>query len=193
MILKVTLVATFFLIASCSNNQNMKDTKAVAEEQNEAKFDDKKQSKDAQFLVDAAEMNLKQIQLGRLAQQKGETADVKKLGEIMEDAHTKSQKEITALAKTKRISIPSSPTNDSKDAHNYLEKKSGNAFDIAYADMMVRVQIDAMNTFEKASNDSNDPEIKIWASTSLPQMRSHLDRSIACQKTLADMYFEENK
>lgn len=180
------LIATFItiilLFASCSNNQKPEDTKDVAEEHNEAKFDNNNQEMDAQFLVNAAEINLEEIQLGQLAQQIGRTTHVKELGRMMEKSHSKALLDLTALAKSKMITIPGSPTDHAQDAYKTLNEKSGNDFDKAYVDMMVSGHKDAIAAFEKASHDCNDTDIKNWASASLPDLRAHLDHSIDCQK-----------
>lgn len=183
-LLHVTFVTTILLIASCSNNNSQKpeDSKDVAEEHNDAKFDNNKQEKDAQFLVNAAEINLEEIQLGQLAQQIGRTTHVKELGKMMEDAHTKSLIALTALAKAKMITIPTSPTDNAQDAFKKLNGKSGNDFDKAYADMMVSGHKDAIAAFENAATDCNDTDIKNWATATLPTLRMHLDQSINCQK-----------
>ena len=181
-LLQVTFVTTVLLIASCGFNQEPKNTKDIAQEHNEAKFDNNEQEKDARFLVSAAEANLKQIQLGQLAQQKGNSRHVKELGKMMEDSHTKSQRDLTALAKSKRITIPTSATNDTRDAYEDLNKKSGNDFDKAYADKMISRHEDAIETFEKASTDSYDTDIKDWAIATLPDLRTNLNHSIECQK-----------
>jgi putative membrane protein len=181
-LLQAIFVATILLIASCGNNQKPVDTKDVAEEENEAKFDNNEQEKDAQFLVNAAEINLKQIQLGQLAQQKGSTTHVKELGKMMEDAHTKSQRDLIALAQSKRITIPTSATNAATDAYEDLNKKSGNDFDKAYADKMVSQHEDAIETFENATTDNYDADIKNWAIATLPDLRTNLNHSIECQK-----------
>lgn len=186
-LLQVTFVTTILLIASCGYNQKPEDTKDVAEEHNEAKFDNIKQENDAQFLVNAAEINLEQIQLGKLAQQIGRTTHVKELGKMMEDAHTKSLKDLTALAKSKLITIPTSPTDNAQDAYKKLNETSGNDFDKAYADMMVNEHKDAIGAFEKASTDSYDTDIKNWATVSLSDLRKHLDHSIDCQKKCEKM------
>jgi putative membrane protein len=183
-LLSVTFVATVLAFASCGYNQKPKDTKVVAEQQNDDRFDNNKQEKDAQFLVNAAEINLEQIQLGKMAQQKGGTAQVKELGKMMEDAHTKSQNDLTALAQSKMITIPTSSTNNAKDAYNDLNEKSGNDFDKAYVNMMVNSHKDAIDTFEDASTDSNDIDIKNWATVSLSGLRTHLDHSVALQNNL---------
>ncbi|MFO7721247.1 MAG: DUF4142 domain-containing protein [Gillisia sp.] len=180
--LQVTFVTTMLLVASCGYNQKPQDTKNIAEEQNEAKFDNNQQEKDAQFLVNAAEINLEEIQLGKLAQEKGVTTQVKELGKRMEDAHTKSLNDLTVLAKSKMITIPTSSTDNAQEAYNTLNEKSGNDFDKSYADMMVSEHKDAIEAFEEASTESNDTDIKNWATVSLPDLRTHLDHSMTCQE-----------
>lgn len=191
-LLQVTFVATVLLIATYGYSQKPEDTKDVAQEHNDAKFDKTKQEKDAKFLVNAAEINLEQIQLGQLAQQKGGTAHVKELGKRMEDAHTKSQSDLTALAKSKMITLPTSPTDNAQDAYKKFNEKSGKDFDKAYADKMVSGHKDVILAFEKASKDCNDADIKNWATATLPGLRKHLDRSIDSQKKSNTMYLEKN-
>jgi putative membrane protein len=183
-LLQVTFVAIILLLASCSNNQKPEDAKDVAEENNDERFENNKQENDAQFLVNAAEINMVEIQLAQLAQQIGRTTHVKELGKMMEDAHTKSLNDLTALAQSKMISIPTSPTDDGLDAYKTLNEKAGDDFDKAYADMMVSEHKEAIEAFEKAATNSNDTDIKNWATVSLPGLRTHLEQSIECQKKL---------
>ncbi|WP_296622175.1 DUF4142 domain-containing protein [Marivirga sp.] len=180
-LLQVTLVASILLFAACDNNQNQQGSKASAEELNDEKFDNNKQEEDAEFLVEAAEINLKEIHLGQLAQQNGSATYIKELGRMMEEAHSKSQNDLNILAKSKNISIPSTPSDDSNDAYTNLNEKSGNDFDEAYADKMVDEHQDAIKAFEQAAENINDSEIKNWARATLPNLRKHLDHAIECQ------------
>lgn len=191
-LLPLTFVTSLFFMFSCDKNQQSEDSKEVAEERNDENFEDDELEKDAQFLVNAAEINMEEIQLGKLAQQKGTTADVKELAKTMEDSHRKLQGELSTLAESKGIAIPSSPTEDARDAFTDLSKKDGDDFDKAYANRMVSSHNDAVSTFEEASEDSNDEDIKQWAAATLPVLRQHLDQSIECQKDFAHMYIEEN-
>ena len=185
--LGVTFVTTILLIASCDFNQRPKDSRDVAQQRNEATFDDNKQEKDAQFLVNAAEFNLELIQLGQLAQQKGSTTQIKELGKKMEDAHTKSLNDLTALAKRKMIAIPTSLTDDAKDAYTRLNEKTGNDFDKEYADRMISQHKDAIGTFEKATTERYDADIKNWAIATLPDLRTHLNLLTDFQKKFDNM------
>ncbi len=194
-LLQVTFVITFLLIASSGYSQKTEDNKVVNREHNDTKHDNNKQhEKDSQFLVNAAEINLQQIQLGQLAQQKGNTSHVKELGKMMEEAHTKSQRDLTALANSKRITIPTSPNGDAQDNYKKLNEKSGDDFDKAYASRMVKGHNEVIKTFEKASTDSSDPEIKNWATSALPDLRKHRDHAVESHKKFADiMYFEKKE
>ncbi|MBP6531701.1 MAG: DUF4142 domain-containing protein [Bacteroidia bacterium] len=179
---QVGIFAAILFLISCSNGPKSEDTKADAEEHNEAKFDNNNQEKDAQFLVNAAEINLQEIKLGQLAQQLGRTANIKELGKTMEDEHSKSLNELTTLAKSKTITIPTSTTENATDAYKKLNDKSGSDFDKSYADMMVSGHKDAIAVFEKASTDCNDSDIKAWATQMLSTLRMHLDRALVVQK-----------
>lgn len=181
-LLQVAFFATILLFSSCGYNQNPSDTKPIGDEQNEPAFDTDMQEKDAKFIYSAAEANLKEIHLGQLAQQKGSVAHVKELGEMMETAHTILQNELIALARINAIIIPASPTEGAQEAYRELNEKSGNDFDRAYADMMVSGHKDSVAAFEEAAVESYDKGIKSWAINTLPDMRSHLEHSITCQR-----------
>lgn len=182
------LFASSLLFSSCDDNKRQKDTKAIAENRNDEKFDKDKKEKDAQFLVNAAEIHLKHIHLGQLAQSKGKSEHVKELSKKLERDHTESLTDLAEIAKSKNISIPSLPKDNSTDAYKNLSYKSGNDFDKAYSDMMVKGHKDAIETFEDASNDCTDEDIRKWAVISLPYLRKHLDHSIHSQKEFDDMY-----
>lgn len=183
------MAGTIIFATSCSENKTM-DSKEVAEQNNIEKLaagNDQTiivvdNDNGTKFLMEVAEMQLEEISLGKLAQQKGMAADVKELGKMMEADHTQSFTELSALAQSKSVSIPTSVTEDSKDVYDKLEDKTGKDFDKAYSDMMVEHHEDAIKLFEKASTDSEDPAIKTWASNKLPGLKTHLGHAKACKK-----------
>lgn len=176
----IIVTAVMIYSSSCINNES-KDTKDVAEKQNDAKFDKRENEKEGQFLVNAAEINMEVISLGQLAQKRSALKHVKELGKMLEDAHRKSQVDLTALAIRKNISIPTSQTKNGKDAYEKLNKKSGNDFGKDYSGFMVKRLKDAIALFEKASTDYNDSDIRAWATELLPALRRHLDQALICQ------------
>ncbi len=180
--LQAVLIGSLFIgITSCSESSETKDSKEVAEDYNDAKFGKKSQEKDAQFLVNAAEINLDEIALGKLAQQKGIESDIKSMGKMMEDEHTKSLADLTALAAKKSITIPTSPSEKANDVYKKMNEKSGKDFGKEYSDLMVNGHKDAIAAFENALSESDDADIKNWASATLPTLRMHLEHAMHCQ------------
>ena len=172
----VLLVTTFYL------DSKSKDNKEVTCQRNDLEFDKRRSEEAAQFLLNAAEINLEGIRLGKLAQQKGKINNIKELGRMMESEHIKSTTVLNALVKTKNITLPTSQTESGQNAFKKLSYKSGIDFDKAYADMMVSEHKDAISLFETASMECIDPEIRTWASESLPALRINLEHSIISQK-----------
>ncbi len=173
---------TFFGMTSCDNKAKTEDTKEVAEDKNEAKMEGTNNEADAQFLVNVAEINQEEISLGKLAQQKGSMADVKDLGKMMVEAHTKGMKDLSELAMKKSISLPEAKTDDVNEAYKEMNEKSGKKFDEKYCEKMVDGHKDAISKFEKASTDAVDPDIKMMATNMLPDLRKHLEMAEMCKK-----------
>lgn len=137
---------------------------------------------DQKFLTSAAEAQLVQIRLGQLAQKKGNSADVKKMGKMMEESHTKSLSELRTLSKSKSITLPTKASTASNDDYDDLSVKSGKDFDKAYSKMMVKHHEEAIELYEKAIEDANDAEVKSWASKQLTELKAHLNHAKDCQK-----------
>ena len=175
----VVFIAVF--LSSCSNISKPEDTKDIAEEHNEAKFNTLASVIDAQFLVNVASVNMEEIKLGRYAQQKSKMPDIVALAKNLEILHLKSLVEITVLAKSKLITIPTMPTNETQDAYKSLNRKSGVAFDRAYCDIVVNSHTKAISSFEQISTETFDKDIKAWTLSMIPSLRTYLDEAITCQ------------
>jgi putative membrane protein len=182
-ILKIAFVLPFFIcMNACDENvkKETDDSKDKAEEHNDAKFD-KTEEKDAQFLVDATEIAMMEIQMSELAENQGSAEDIKELGKMIKEDHSKSLKEIQKTASAKMITIPNEITAKGKESYDKLLHKTGSDFDKAYCDEMVENHKSAIEKYEKAASNLKDSEIKNWANTQLATLRSHLDKSMDCR------------
>ena len=178
---KLLMILLLFATSIACNQQQPEDTKEVAEDRNDEKFENNKSESDAQFLVNASEINLMEIKLSELAERNAVAAETKELSKMMMDQHNKNQEELKNLAASKSISIPVTLTDEGEDKYKKLMDKKGNDFDKEYCDFTVSGHRDAIEKFEKASTDSQDPDIKNWATTTLPALRNHLDHALTCQ------------
>ncbi|MEN2401195.1 DUF4142 domain-containing protein [Flavobacterium sp. MC2016-06] len=177
---KVILGAGIIIIFlnACKNETKQEDPKEVAEDANEAKFDSIKDKKDdSEFLVDIAEVNLAEIEIGKLAQIKSTNPDVKSFGKMLVDEHTKSASEVSALASKKNFVLPTSITEEGKEEYKKLNEKSGLDFDKKFADMMIDGHEKAIEKLTKASEDAKDEDVKLWASNNISNLTAHLQHA----------------
>jgi putative membrane protein len=103
---------------------------------------------DQNFVKDAAIAGMAEIELGRMAEQKGMDSNVKKFGQMMVTDHTKAGDALKSIATENRIEIPATVDDDHKDKAEKLSAKTGADFDHDYADMMVDGHQDFINKLE---------------------------------------------
>ena len=177
--MKQVLVKTLFfsavvLMASCNDGKNKTDSKEVAKEENEQKFDDKPIEDDAKFVLTAAEGGMIEVKLGELAQTNAMSASVKEFGKMMAQDHGKANGELKALAASKNISIPDSLGGKKRDKFNDLAGKKGKDFDKAYTEFMVEDHKEDIDAFKKEADNGNDAAIKEWAAGKVSILEHHL-------------------
>lgn len=184
----ISMSGVLFFASSCTENKTV-DSMEVAKKENLTKLatDDRaivviENNQDAAFLMKAAEMQLENISMGKLAQQKGDSPHVIELGKMMEEDYTLSLAALRTLAQSKSVSIPNTVTEDSMNAYEDLNEKTGNDFGKSYSKMMVEQHEDAIDLYEKAASDSEDLTIRAWASEELPKLKAHLQHAEACKK-----------
>ncbi len=165
---------------ACKNNPKPEDTKSVAEAQNEAKFEDEKEN-EAEFLADVAEFNLQQAELGKLASIKSNNAAVKDFGKMMQDMHTAKMKELSRLAASKQVSVPTSLTDDNKEDYNALNKKDIEDFDKRYLDLVIDKHGSSIREYTDATDKTSDAALKKWLALETASLREHLDAAMMLQ------------
>jgi putative membrane protein len=133
-------------------------------------------SDDTSFVKSAAKGNMTEVELGRLAVQKGASPDVKAFGEKMIRDHSKANRELATLASSKGVELPTSKSIGEDVSVAHLKMLSGKSFDDAYVKMMVDDHKDDVTAFQKASDNSQDPDVKHFATKTLPTLQSHLTK-----------------
>lgn len=184
--LTLTVALSLFALQSCGGGAN-KDSKETADSINEAKtpenIDDNPTTAtpvavnedDAKFVTEAANGGMAEVELGQLAQQKAQHADVKAFGEMMIKDHSKANDELKALAQAKNITLPATLGEEPQKVKDELSKKSGAEFDKAYIDDMVKDHEKDIKLFEDASKNLKDADLKAFADKTLPTLRTHLE------------------
>ena len=133
-----------------------------------------KQSADQKFVMEAAKGGMAEVELGKLAQEKAASEQVKNFGKRMVDDHGKANDELQTLAKNKNITLPTDLDPKEKALKDRLSKLSGAAFDRAYMNAMVQDHRKDVNAFKAESTRGQDPDVKAFASKTLPTLEDHL-------------------
>jgi putative membrane protein len=131
-------------------------------------------SKDRDFLMDAAMGGLMEVELGRVAAQQGTNEAIKQFGQRMVDDHSKANTELTTLASSKGVTLPTSIDDKHREQVTKLSAMSGADFDRAYAKMMLKDHEKDVSEFEKQSTKGGDADIKAFATKTLPTLQEHL-------------------
>jgi putative membrane protein len=130
-------------------------------------------STDTTFMTHAAQDGQAEVELGKLAQQNAENAQVKTFAERMQADHGKANSELMAIAAKKGVTLPKG-LGPHEAMRTKLEKMKGTQFDQAYMRGMVDDHTKAVKEFETASKNATDPDIKAFAAKNLPTLREHL-------------------
>jgi putative membrane protein len=128
---------------------------------------------DRAFVMEAGPGGLTEVELGRLAAQKGQSADVKKFGQRMVTDHSKANAELKKLAASKGITLPAEMNTEQMAEHAKLAKLSGAEFDREYMTLMVEDHDKDVAAFLDESKDGSDPDIKSFAAKTLPTLQEH--------------------
>ena len=91
-----------------------------------------KATSDRAFVMNAAKGGMAEVELGKLAAEKGTRDEVKKFGQRMVDDHGKAGADLKTLAQNKNITLPADIGPKEKALRDRLSKLSGDAFDRAY-------------------------------------------------------------
>ncbi len=129
---------------------------------------------DKTFVKKAAAGGMAEVQLGQLATEKASSGDVKKFGQRMVDDHSKANDQLKQLASSKGVDLPQDLDAKDKATMAQLSKLSGPAFDRAYMRDMVADHTKDVAEFQRESKMAKDPDVKTFASQTLPTLQDHL-------------------
>jgi putative membrane protein len=129
---------------------------------------------DKSFLLKAAEGGMTEVELGKLAQEKGSSPDVKQFGSHMVMDHSKANDELKAVANEKGVTVPSSLDAKHQALVDKFSKLNGTAFDQAYVPAMVKDHEKDAALFNEESTSGEDPTVKAFASKTLKVVEAHL-------------------
>ena len=131
-------------------------------------------SADHKFASEAASGGMAEVKLGELAQQKAASEKVKEFGKRMVTDHSKAGDELKQVAQQENLNLPRHLSREDQATYDRLSKLNGKQFDEAYTRAMLTDHQKDISEFEKEASTGKDPELKQFASRTLPTLKEHL-------------------
>ncbi|UOQ73538.1 DUF4142 domain-containing protein [Hymenobacter cellulosilyticus] len=168
-----------------------KDPVAEAQFQNEKRIGDEnvteKQERDAEFVVKAASDGMLEVELGKLAQQKGTTPTIKAFGQHMVEQHAEANTALKALADRKGLVLPASLGQEQQETYSQLAGLTGTQFDKQYMAAMVKDHKSDVDDFEDMSEEAYDGDIRGFAAKYAPVLKEHLEKAEELNEQVEDL------
>jgi len=141
---------------------------------------------DIAFLKDADHAGRNEIEASGMALERASNAQVKAFAKQMSTDHAKAGDELKQLAQSKGVELPGEPSLTQQAKIKLLSAMKGERFDRQYAD---EIGVDAheatVKLFREAATNAKDPDVKAWATKTLPKLEHHLEMARGLKQTVA--------
>jgi putative membrane protein len=126
-----------------------------------------------EFVTRASASGHAEVELAKLALQKSSAPDIRAFAQKMVDDHDRTNQELTALARPRSLAV-AGPDETQRAAIAELRKKSGPAFDAAYAQQAQKDHDEAVSLFSAAGTlEDDDKALAEFARKTLPRLTEH--------------------
>src|SRR5881397_2630039 len=168
--MKSTFISQVYIVALAITTLSVAGV-AVAQESSAAKSSSLSE-KDKTFMKKAAKGGTMEVAMGKLAEQNGQSEDVKSFGKRMVTDHGKANDELKSIASKKGVQLPSK------------EPTTKWSSDKTYIDMMVKDHEKDLAEFQEEAKTGTDPDVKKFAEDTAKVVQEHLEMAKETQSKL---------
>src|SRR5262245_35262360 len=129
---------------------------------------------DRAFAIQVAQVGKHEVELGKLAAERATDSDVKAFANSMVKDHSTAGEELTQITTKLGITLPTAEDTAFKDLVDRLSKMKGMDYDRAYMNEMVDGHSKAATDIGNYASSGTNPDLKAWATKTLPVVREHL-------------------
>lgn len=133
------------------------------------------------FVSDAIKADNSEIQLGKLAQDQGQSESVKRFGRVLADDHAKAKDQASEVAEKIGVKPSSDMSEEGQEQMQKLKGLKGAAFDSEFASISVEDHQKDIAKFRAEAKAKNGPASQL-AAEQLPVLRKHLKMAQSLEK-----------
>ena len=189
-VVSVALVSTGFALGACAQAQSPSQPQsqdAMSSSTGTASIaGGALAAKDRRFIEKAARSGMAEVEMGKLAQDKAASNQVKAFARKMAEDQSRANDELKQLAAAKGVALPTDIAAKDRREINKLSKLSGAEFDREYMKSMVSDHQKDLSEFKSESKSSRDNDVKSFAAKTLPTLQQHLDLAQSTKASAKD-------
>ncbi|MDX5417669.1 MAG: DUF4142 domain-containing protein [Hymenobacteraceae bacterium] len=168
---------------SCdSGNQETDTTGNVDTELNQTAVADASLTEEKrEFMAYAYNISNQQVELGKLAVEKGISPQVKEYGQRMVSLYGEKLEELQEIAGQYSVSLPQAMEDDQAGRVQELRDTETGKFDRAYWDHVIEAHEDAADEFDDNVKDiaeTDNTTFNLWARNTAKEIRAHMEQAM---------------
>jgi putative membrane protein len=135
------------------------------------------------FVTEAANSDMLEIESSKLASTKNDTKDKSFADQMVKD-HTETTAKVKALVASGKVkaALPSQMASSYQSKLDKLKGLNGDDFRKEYESMQVSAHKDAVSLFERYGKGGDNADLKAFANDTLPTLKHHLEMAQALDK-----------
>jgi len=148
------------------------------------------EDKQKKFVQKALMSGQMEVRMGELGQQKGQSQDVKNLGQTLVRDHTQANQQLQQIAQSLNVSTTEHEGELAEKHKKHqqhladLQSKSGAEFDKEFVRMAIKGHKKNIAAFEECQSELKDSQLTSFIQQTLPTLRQHLQMAQAAARTV---------
>ena len=138
------------------------------------------------YVTNAAIGDMYEIEAGRMAVERGASAEAKQLGEMLVTDHTTSSERLKGLAQAAGETVPMEMDERRKGLLDNLRAAQGAEFDRVFADQQVAAHQEALTLHRGYADSGENTELQAFARDLVPKLEAHLEMARNLQSARAE-------
>lgn len=130
-------------------------------------------SVDRRFMTKAAQGNVAEVMVSKLAQKKSKNQAVLHVAEMLVTEHSKANADLKKVAAKKSVRLPNVPDPKHQAEYRRLSRLSGAAFDKRYLSGQIKDHLNTIALFRSTIRAGKDGDVQGFAREYLPGIENH--------------------
>jgi putative membrane protein len=127
------------------------------------------------FIESAISDGMMEIEMADLVIKRSGNTRIDSIAAMIKSGHQKANAELKALALKKKWTVPSAMLDQHRAMLQELRDTDNDKLERMYLDMMADAHVKAIQRFERMALTDFDPDLKDWASKTLPALKAHME------------------